>query len=214
MADNADKPQNQQGQSGQAKQQSGKRDQHGEPVPPFVVEFDDGHNRQMSIGTLGLVVRGRWSNANVRIGGENKMGGMRDVPGLCLRVSPRECTVDFIDPLADNQELRRNIQFHRANAMLASDDAGVAPSRMHGETKELTVHHMKTLLIELQGRLAANEIKVVEGRFPSKQQIDALPGDELMDPQSLSPGEPMFKKDYWKHKRRQLVPLSGEPIEA
>jgi hypothetical protein len=43
-------------------------------------------------------------------------------------------------------------------------------------------------------------------------RLKAMPGDELMDPHGVTPGQPMYVKDYWKFRGRNLgIPLSGDP---
>ena len=72
---------------------------------------------------------------------------------------------------------------------------------------EVDADTMKTLCRELLCFIEAREAKVVKGPTPTKEQIEELPGDFLLNAANLSGyNQPRYEKDYpeWVRKMNSL----------
>ena len=88
--------------------------------PNFTVELGDDYGRNIHVPLLGETFRGNWSQARlavrkktmrdgsiVEIGGRSlgdKMSRMPEIPGIRLRIEPRNGKVTIIDPYHDDPE--------------------------------------------------------------------------------------------------------------
>lgn len=176
----------------------------------FTIEFD-GENRNFMLSAFGdgTTVRGAFSVSRCMNAGD--MRGMPDVPGLHLTLNLRDNRLTIEDPLRKDRDLCAKIKSALKHARLFGSDGelvGVATVE-----KTLSVHQMKTLVLEIRDRMAANEVRMIKGEFLTDDQIEKLPGKQLLDPgRNFPTSQPMFVDDWWDYvSRARLVPLSGDP---
>ena len=180
----------------------------GRPGNVFTLELGDDQNSQIRIFALQRTLRGRWSNRNVVV--QHNLSTMPDIPGIHLTVNLRESKITISDPLNGDKKLCQRIRAAENQATLTVSTAG----RCGIDTVEtvLNTDQMKTVLLELNGLVASNSATVIKGQMPEYKQIEEMPGDELLDPHGVTPGMPMYVKDYWKFRGRNMgIPLSGDP---
>lgn len=155
-------------------------------LEPFVVEFGDVYCRNHSISCLHVKVRGSWSVTRLHQrpeGGRDigsAMATMPAVPGLRLRLLPREMKAYLEDPLASSPELLAAINAAAKTARSIYKGAPYIPVPT-GEF-HLTADLLKTLLLELHRKLEVGQLEIIEGRMPTLEAIAKLPGRELYDP--------------------------------
>jgi hypothetical protein len=156
--------------------------------PAFTVEFGDDNCRNMVLKTLRLKVRGRWSLAILQsreIGGRDvgaAMSQMPEIPGLRLRVIPKELKIAIFDPLESKPELVERInRVFKAARGGASTTPYKAVERVEQDFSK-DPDKFKTLICELARMKDAGTVKMHDGKFPTEAEIDKMPGRELYDP--------------------------------
>jgi len=104
---------------------------------------------------------------------------MPDIPGMRLRVEPQNMVAVLFDPLDDDADLleRVNAVARRAKSFYKGVPFKPVPENRLQLNDDLLV----TLLYELHRKMDAEQIEVVSGRLPTKEEIDTLPGREYYD---------------------------------
>lgn len=154
----------------------------------FTVEFADENCRNMTIKTLRLKVRGRFSLATLQareIGGRDvgaAMSQMPEIPGLRIRIVPKDLKIVIFDPLEKNEEL-----VERINKVFKAARGGATTQEYKAvERTEMDLEKQpdkfKTLICELARMKESGTIKVHDGKFPTEDEIEKMPGRELFDP--------------------------------
>lgn len=177
---------------------------------PFTVEFGDNFLRNHTINTppFQMVVRGSFSLARLaRRERDGKKYDARevgtaaaripDMPGAMMEVNCRTRQVRVFDPL-DSEKGKEILERYEAVAT-SQQSQGLLPKKLapfKPVAQTLDDHQLKTLLLELSRKIGEACCTVVKGEFPDAAEIEALPGDELFDPQNNSSMKPRFKKDY------------------
>jgi hypothetical protein len=174
----------------------------------FTLELGDDGNRMIRVFTMQRTFRGRWSNRNIVV--QHNLSTMPDIPGIHLTVNLRESKVTVSDPLNGDKKLCAKIRAAENQAAITVSQSGRCG--IDGFDVPMNADQMKTLLLELASIVKEGSARVIKGEMPNEQEIKAMPGDELMDPHGVTPGQPMYVKDYWKFRGRNLgIPLSGDP---
>lgn len=169
----------------------------------FIVEFGDDWNRNPRIQTLTTPVRGQWSLTSLfqRDGvnggpdvGQN-MTSMPDVPGQCLKVSPRQGKVVLFDPLEQQPELLEKISTV-LNKRRGTSAMNTKRTFVKNLERTLNPDQMKTLLIELIRKEDEGTIhRVIKGNLPTMNEVDAMDGYQLHDVGSGNAYKPKYAKD-------------------
>jgi hypothetical protein len=161
-------------------------------VSPFVVEADNPRNCDLYIQTLGGMrlrssikatkeVFDREDGEQVTRPAPAKMidGLPRDLPGMRLHIYPAECKWKMVDPLRDNQEVmdkvKRAIQ-SRTSTRTTGTLRGVPPAEGN-----LGIDEMKTLLKEMLCLIENQDMRVIKGVAPTKEEVDDMPGRYLLN---------------------------------
>lgn len=190
-------------------------------VASFVVELADDGNRSITLDTLRLTLRGRWSAATLHQredGGRdlgNAMAGMPDIPGLRIAVSPRDKTAVIFDPLEDDEELRERITsvMNRSTILKTRETIKAVKKQRH----ELSEDQLKTLCIELYRKVNGEGFGVhgvhvsavmVKGEMPSERDINKLDGSELYE-QWNEGRHPRYRQDVEEWEERLFQSQAG-----
>ncbi len=171
----------------------------------FTVEFGDDAGRNIMISALQLTMRGAWDrqrmasrkDSNGRPLGvrtmSDHMNRMPDIPGQRMEVDTKKLTVRIFDPLVGDE-------LSYAGSVL--DDALLMSGKREYIPQPEVVHDLqrnedtfKTLMVELQYKLANGMARIVDGAFPANADLHALPGRQLHDPGNSSP-KCRYEEDY------------------
>ena len=177
---------------------------------PFTIEFGDDFLRNHTVNTppFQMVLRGAFSLARLarreRDGKKydarevgTAAGRIPDMPGARMEINCRTREVRLFDPLdsPDGKEL-----LQRYESVAKSEQAqGLLPKNLapfKAVEHTLDENQLKTLVYEIGRKLTEKCCRVVAGEFPRARDIDALPGDELYDPQNTGALKPRIKKYY------------------
>ena len=176
-------------------------------LPSFTVEFGDDRNRTITLNVTRQQVRGKFSLLNLMRGeggarqvGE-KMSGMPDIPGIRMKVEPKELRFTLYDPLEKKPELLQQINGVLKRGLIVGTESTFVPK----VEQLLSLDEMKSLLMELDQKRDSGCLEVVQGELPLKGELESLPGDELYDPWSSNPNKPPLKKDADAWRRRVEV---------
>lgn len=115
-------------------------------------------------------------------------------PGQRLYVNIKEKRYKVVDPLRDDESLRdRLASALRQKGLSVQKIAGVREQR-----GELSVDSMKSLCREIRDLLEDGHVKEVDGKeVPSRDKIDKLPGEYLLNPGSrFRNSQPRYEKDF------------------
>lgn len=115
------------------------------------------------------------------------------VPGLRLYINPLRGVYRIVDPLVEDEAARERIEkYMKATGGSTQPVKGVPTLEA-----KLDEHRMKSLLREIADLLDQQHVKVVEGRAPSRAEIDSMPGNYLLNPGSrVFNSQPVFEKDW------------------
>ena len=152
----------------------------------FTVEFGDPNNRTCVVNCLRLKVRGSWSLAKLHArpeGGRDvgsAMTAMPDIPGLRMTVLPRDKKAILFDPLEEDSERLRRINSisERARAIFR----GAPWTFVDRSEHTLNDDTLKTLVMELVRKVESKCCHVVDGKLPTIEQVEGMPGRLLFDP--------------------------------
>ena len=106
--------------------------------------------------------------------------GVGELPGERLFVNPETGEWKTMDPLREKKNTLERIRM----AIRRTFGFAVIGQRLLGmKPRKGTVDpdRMKSLLVELLCFVEAGEVKVVKGRAPSREEIDAMPGRVLLN---------------------------------
>ena len=119
------------------------------------------------------------------------------VPGMQLHVNPARLSYVISDPLDEDEDMCERIRKYLNTSSPFRTDARI---RGVPTTKgSLDVHRMKTICRELFNLIKLGHVKVVKGLTPRMEDIEALPGNFLLNPGSrVVNTQPMFEKDWDK----------------
>ncbi len=116
------------------------------------------------------------------------------LPGMRLIVDPANLTYEVIDPLHGDKPMEDRIR------RFLKDMSGAGVEKLTGvppKKGELDKHRMKSLCREMKWLVDSGEAKRFQGRVPSMEEIDELPGEFLLNPGSrVANGQPIFEKDF------------------
>jgi hypothetical protein len=153
------------------------------------LEFGDECCRQITINTLKMRVRGKFSLrtlASRPVGARDVgrvMNNMPDVPGLRIKLYFRDRRYVIYDPLEKDKTALARINAAASGAMLTAG----ADYEPVGESKgQLDENQWKTLILELarknDGTDSSKSCWEVEGKMPTTAQAEQLKGRRLNDP--------------------------------
>lgn len=189
-------------------------------IAPFGIEISHPRNCDVSIKSIpGSPLRGA-VNPSVEIITNAKQGdgddvdgmfvntraahdlGLPRIPGQQLHLRPDNRKYTITDPLHDNESLCEAI----SRAMSLSDKSPYRVGKIKGlppRSGELDNDQFKSLVREVVQIVEAGEGKVVKGSLPKMEDVDALPGDYLLNPGVGRMGpwnQPRYEKDLeeWK----------------
>ena len=171
----------------------------GKAAPPrgaFVVELGDANNRTISIMTLKIRLRGRYSASNMRRRDVGAMLQMPDIPGIHMGIDMGKRTVEIADPLREMPQLCAEITRHFESANIATGKVG--PATKSCVVYDLSDHELKTLVREIAykcERKPGPDARLRKGRLPEADEIEALPGRFLSDPWNSSNERPKFEDE-------------------
>ena len=184
------------------------------PVSPFTIEADCSNNGDVVIqsipnGRLRGAVRG---NKMVSYTKSNKFGAAGDefippsgriygmlpaLPGMRLRVTPKDFEYEITDPLEGNQELLDKF-VKKANEVMGVpiSQKGVSYRPVPTEKGYLDPDRMKTLVREMVFMVNNDMAKLVDGVLPDAEDIEELEGDFLLNPGTqIQNNQPKYEKD-------------------
>lgn len=122
------------------------------------------------------------------------MGDFPKTPGMQLHVDPQSCTYVIIDPLASNEQMRDRVAAWMKQHTAYRGGKIKVDDKLEGT---LDKHRMKTLCREMFNLVKDGEAKHVRGPMPDMQDIEALPGNFLLNPGSRTQNmQPQFEKDF------------------
>lgn len=176
-------------------------------MKPFGIEADHPRNCDLMIQAIpGCRLRGavkanravkdfKTGHSMIPVDQSRHLATFPEVPGMQLHINPSACTFKIFDPLeADEETLERLRRSIVQNTPFRSDSKLKGVKAVDGT---LDVHRMKTLVREIIGIVEAGEAKVVLGTLPDMDDVNALPGNFLLNPGSRVPNQqPVFEKDY------------------
>jgi len=172
------------------------------------VEFGDDCNRTISINTLKLRVRGRFSLqvlASRDVGARDVgqvMAQMPDIPGIRMKLTWGSRRYVLYDPLEKDKATLARINSARKRAMIGGDEfKPVEPTE-----GELDENEFKTLVIELVKKLGKEGgghqcLTEHEGKLPKLADAMSMKGEKIYDPWN-SGRKPRFESEVpeWMEK--------------
>ncbi len=181
-------------------------------VKPWGIEADHPRNADLWIKSIpGMRLRGAISGskpvidqktgrAMLPVDQVRNLGPLPQMPGMRLIVNPAKLEYVISDPLFDDEERCKTFSSMVShNQMIQPDIKGLPPRK--GKVNE---DDMKTLCREMLQFVQAGEAKVCTGAEPSLEEIDALPGDYLLNPGILTwTSQPKYEKDFDAWARKQ-----------
>ena len=174
-------------------------------MPPFTIEIDHPRNcdvivqsipgcrlRSKFIGSRPIVNQ-KTGDASVPVDQGKAFANFPTVPGMQLRIDPKKCKVQIIDPLHGDKELcRRIVRYFNSNGQSTSREMDGVPPR----EESLDIHRMKTLVREVAHLVNIKQAVVVKGNIPEQDDIDDLDGYYLTNPGStIRNDQPKYEKD-------------------
>ena len=196
-------------------------------LQPFVIEARTPRNQDLLIQNLdGMKLRGavstsievfdrNWEGTEddleddleeremmTRPAAANNIDGIGELPGQQLYVNPSTGEWKTSDPLykkpAVLERVRRALRRSIGIAVVGQKLRGLRPKQ-----GKINPDQMKSLCRELSCFVTAREAKVLKGRMPSEEEIDNMPGRELlnwMNRQNWK--QPNYKDQYEDWERR------------
>jgi len=167
----------------------------------FTVELGDTHGRCIAIGVLRQTFRGRFSIPDLHMNDEgapdvgSKMSGMPVVPGMHVEFDTTKRTVHFSDPLAKDDKVMARINKTAKNAYIVNENGFKPCEPFELNDSNLGEDKFKTLLIEFCNRNESSPLFMAEGEFPTRDQIEKLPGKELFDVWHSSANKKRYASD-------------------
>lgn len=177
------------------------------PSVEFSIEADHHRNSDLLIQSIpncrlrsALVatrhIRGKDGKEYVPVDQVRHLSMFGRIPGMRLHVDSKELKYTITDPLFDDDQLCAHITATiRANTGMSTGQniGGVPPV-----TGALGRDEIKTLCRELRRIVTNGDAKIVgNGRLPEEDEIDALPGDYLLNPGSrITNTQPRYEKDW------------------
>ena len=158
-------------------------------IQPFEVEVSTHNSGMWHSMVLNQTYRGRWSihKQGTRTASiSSRMSTMPDIPGIRIKLVPKDNKVISTDPLEGENRLLNSISSTYRGAMPGFGGTFTSVPRSE---KVLDDDMFKTLLLELRDctvRKTAT-LEVVSGAMPTVDQIESLPGRELNDMHSPLP---------------------------
>lgn len=193
-------------------------------VGSFTVQADHPRNSDLLLKNIpncrlrGTVKAGRTVKVRQKDGSINErtpidqsrhLGQLPEIPGMCLTIFPNECRVIISDPLRSSPALCKQIeQGLKTDQRPFSGPINGVPER----EETIDTHTMKTLCREVRQLIDIDHMKVTEGVAPSREEIDKLNGEYLLNGAiSGSSDSPKFEKDVqaFKSGERKGMPLGA-----
>jgi hypothetical protein len=137
----------------------------------------------------------------------NVLSGLpSSVPGMRISVDPAGCRYKVFDPLTDDKESCQEI------ALALKEYTGIESLTevvgVKSREGALGEDETKTLVRELFNLVSNGEATVIKGILPEKADIDALPGDYLLNTSDRARdySQPRYEKDLaaWKQTLNRL----------
>ena len=152
-------------------------------VSPFEVESYGKNCSEWHSVIMHKTFRGQWSRT--RLGPMStsvgqKMGNMPDIPGLRIRIMPKDSKICVHDPLEHDKLLVKEINNVLRNAGLQECE----PVQQNEQV--LDEDTFKTFVVEVCNTVNKKEpsLRLVSGQLPTPEEIESMPGRELYDPAS------------------------------
>ncbi|HJT78076.1 MAG TPA: hypothetical protein VJ739_12805, partial [Gemmataceae bacterium] len=179
------------GQGQQGKDQ-GKQEQARQEEPradPFAgvvaIELGDERNRNINWAPEQLILRGRWTRANL-LPDEHveQVQQFPDVPGMMVKVDGRRRRLEVFDPLADpkNKDLADEVAalFKKFFGQQVRPEPPLVRENATDSQVKLWLWHMHVLCVgsprDQKARTGGPQARVAEGQLPRPAEIEALPG--------------------------------------
>lgn len=172
----------------------------------FTVEFGDEKNRSFLLRTVRREVRGSfslrkfYSNEGGGRAVGNAMTRVPDIPGEFLCIKASEGVAIFYDPWEDKPEDWTRLNNALSEALPARTKQGFGP--VPRQESKMSVDEMKTLVLEIFQMVEDKQARVVKGRMPDREAIDAMPGHELYDPMNSNARKPRYVEEVPEWERR------------
>ena len=170
--------------SEQAVQQQTKPLSAANRLPEFTVEFGDDSNRTITLDVFQTRVRGRWQRDKIIGRVLGAMGQMPDIPGIRMRVVPKEKKVVLYDPLDEDAKLMSRINATWSACQVISTGQpfrGLQDGEHSMGEHQMRDDEFKTLLFELRRKEESGALRVIEGRIPDEEAIEQIAGRKLYD---------------------------------
>jgi hypothetical protein len=168
-------------------------------LAPFEIEISTHNSGDAGYIFIPGTLRGRWSRnklGSLSASVSREMASMPDVPGMRVRVIPKENKYVVYDPLESQPELLKQIGAILRNALVFSGDV----TYVKRVERKLDDDTFVSLLLELRRVYDGKNptFEVISGELPTEEQINALPGRELNNP--FCPySQPKYKGDEDRH---------------
>lgn len=166
----------------------------------FTVELaGDKDNVDVRVSTFKETFRGRWSRANVDRTDIGEMSGMPDLPGIHFTLDLRRSKLRIFDPLEKRPDLlaAHDKVSEKVRQIKPTDSKSSAVAE---RIMDLSPDQMKTLVMEI-GRNLGHVYRIVEGTFPSDEEIGRMPGRRLHDPGNSNARKVKYHDDAEEHYR-------------
>jgi hypothetical protein len=155
----------------------------------FTVEFGDDRNRNPILVLTKKVMRGRWSMANLVGEAFGDMAPMPDIPGIHAEVDVGAKTLRIFDPLATDKDLYDKVCVVLKNAR---QEFGKPWPEV---TRKLDENELKTICLELLDHIDAGTARRIDGRVPTREEINGWPGRRMINQMDSNQAAPRFQGD-------------------
>ncbi len=150
-------------------------------------------NGQLVSRFLGFKLRGRWSLANER--GKTSSRGimhMPDVPGQYLTIDAQNKTSTVSDPLSFEENRDTYDQARSAHRNTFGTDVKPVDEIHRPNLSDIDIN---TALWEIAGWIEQGHVELVSGHCPTREEIEAMPGDRQINQFDNSPHAPKYAGD-------------------
>lgn len=175
------------------------------PVAPFAIEAD--HPRNCDLLLQGIPngrLRGALRSSKPVLDNDGvertpldqvrHLGQLPPIPGMQLHVKPKDGSYMIYDPLTEDEALLLRIKraINESRPYRTGEKLAGVPKQLG----TLDADGMKTLVREMLNLVEANEAKLVKGTLPTREEVDLMPGDYLLNPGLRSrTSQPRYEKD-------------------
>jgi hypothetical protein len=141
----------------------------------FVIEFNDGHNRNLMWTPEKTSMRGGWSRSVLaNVSTDDNFADMPDLPGQCLKLHSGERTLKIYDPLGLEANAALLAKAAKVNEVCFGTKPGPAPTI---EKRNLSDDQIKSNAYWARRMLDMGQVILRHGRIPEMREIEAMPGE-------------------------------------